>query len=290
MAAPVTSKIVYLNGQFLDKDDAKVSILDRGFVFGDGIYEVVPIVNSKLVDKDEFWERFQRSLSQIELELPMKKDEFEQILYTLIEKNQLKEGGAYMQLTRGVADREFKFVKGLEPTLVAYVYETKIFDNEYANKGIKIISTPDIRWKRRDIKSISLLAQCYAKNEAYKAGVYECFMTEDGFVTEASSSSAFIIKNDTLITKPLSNEILPGIRRKNLLNLAGLIGLKVEQRKFTMDEVYDADEVFISAATLILLPVIKADGKLIGDGKIGKYAPKLRELYANKLKKEAGLI
>lgn len=290
MAVPSASKIVYLNGEFMDKNDAKISIFDRGFIFGDGIYEVVPVINSKIVDRVDFWERFERSLSQIDLSLPVAKDEFEKVLYALIEKNGVKEGGIYMQVTRGASEREFKFVKGTKPTIMAFIYSQEIFDHEFADTGISIISTPDIRWKRRDIKSISLLAQCYAKNEAAKAGVYEAFMVEDGYVTEASSSSAFIIKNDTLITKPLSNEILPGIRRKVLLGLAEQVGLKVEQRKFSMDEVYGADEVFISAATLILLPVIKADGKLINDGKVGKYAPKLRELYATKLKKEAGLI
>ncbi len=290
MAADGAENIVYLNGKFLDKNDAKISVFDRGFIFGDGIYEVVPIINSKLVDKEDFWERFQRSLKAIELELPIDKDKFEKILYALIEKNSVKEGGIYMEVTRGVSEREFKFIKGLEPTVMAFVYQKEIFNNEYAKTGIEVVSTPDIRWKRRDIKSISLLAQCYAKNEAYKAGAYESFMVEDGFVTEASSSSAFIIKNDTLITKPLSNEILPGIRRKVLLTLANEVGLKVEQRKFTMDEVYSADEVFISAATLILLPVIKADGKPINNAKIGKYSPKLRELYIERLKKEARLI
>ncbi|ABK83358.1 D-alanine aminotransferase [Campylobacter fetus subsp. venerealis str. 84-112] len=290
MAAGDAENIVYLNGEFLNKNDAKISIFDRGFIFGDGIYEVVPIINSKLVDKEDFWDRFQRSLKAIELELPIDKDEFEKILYALIEKNSVKEGGIYMEVTRGVSEREFKFIKGLKPTVMAFVYQKEIFNNEYAKTGIEIISTPDIRWKRRDIKSISLLAQCYAKNEAYKVGAYESFMVEDGFVTEASSSSAFIIKDDTLITKPLSNEILPGIRRKVLLALANKAGLRVEQRKFTMDEVYNADEVFISAATLILLPVIKADGKPINNAKIGKYSPKLRELYIERLKKEAGLM
>ncbi|MCD8213701.1 MAG: aminotransferase class IV, partial [Campylobacter sp.] len=177
----------------------------------------------------------------------------------------------------------------LQPSVFVICYDANVLHNPLATSGIKIVSVPDIRWKRRDIKSVSLLAQCYAKNEAHKAGAYEGFMVEDSYVTEGCSSSAFIIKDKTIITKPLSNEILPGIRRKKLLNLACEIGLKVEQRNFSMQEVYDADEVFISAATLILLPVVQADGKLINNGKIGEFAPKLRELYAKNLLKEAGL-
>lgn len=278
---------VFLNGEFKNADDAKVSAFDRGFIFGDGIYEVVPVLNYKIIDKTEFWERFERSLTQIELALPYKKDEFEQILYSIVQKNSLKEGGVYMQVTRGVAPREFKFIKGLEPSVFIFCYESQILDNPLAISGIKTISVDDIRWKRRDIKSISLLGQCMAKNEAEKKGAYEAIMLEDGFVTEGSSSSVLIIKDETLIAKPLSNKILPGIRRKNLLEFAKKIGLKIELRNFTLDELYNADEAFISAATLILLPIIKVDENIINGGKIGKYTKKLRELYVQKFINES---
>ena len=280
---------VFINGEFLPSKEAKVSAFDRGFIFGDGIYEVVPVINSRLVDREGFWHRFERSLDQIELKLPYDKEKFEEILYEIISRNALKEGGIYMQITRGAAPRDFYFIENLTPSVFIFCYEASVIDNPLAKSGIAIVSVPDIRWKRRDIKSVSLLAQCYAKNEAHKKGAYEGFMVEGGYVTEGCSSSAFIIKDKTLITKPLSNEILPGIRRKKLLNLAREVGLKVEQRKFSMQEVYDADEAFISAATLILLPVIKADGKLINGGRIGEFAPKLRELYAKDMLKEAGL-
>ncbi|WP_169783952.1 D-amino-acid transaminase [Campylobacter curvus] len=280
---------VFVNGEFLPSKEAKVSAFDRGFIFGDGIYEVVPVINSRLVDREGFWHRFERSLDQIELKLPYDKEKFEEILYEIISRNALKEGGIYMQITRGAAPRDFYFIENLTPSVFIFCYEASVIDNPLAKSGIEIVSVPDIRWKRRDIKSVSLLAQCYAKNEAHKKGAYEGFMVEDGYVTEGCSSSAFIIKDKTLITKPLSNEILPGIRRKKLLNLAREVGLKVEQRKFSMQEVYDADEAFISAATLILLPVIKADGKLINGGRIGEFAPRLRELYAKDMLKEAGL-
>ncbi|CAM4089340.1 D-amino acid aminotransferase [Campylobacter armoricus] len=279
-------EIVFLNGEFVKASEAKVSVFDRGFIFGDGIYEVVPIVNAKIADKEEFWERFERSLAQIELQIPYTKEEFESVLEQLIIKNSLKEGGLYMQVTRGVASRNFALLKGLKPTIMAFAFECNVIDYELAKSGVSVISTADLRWKRRDIKSISLLAQCLAKEEAIKAKVFEAFMVENALVTEASSSSAFIIKDKTLITKPFSNEILPGIRRKNILKFAKELGLKIDQRAFSMKEVYEADEVFISAATFLVLGVIKADSKIINDGKVGFYTQKLREKYIEKIQKE----
>ena len=282
------SDIVFLNGEFLPKDKAKISVFDRGFIFGDGIYEVVPVMNGKMVDKIEFWERFKRSLKEIALNFPYKDSEFESILNELIAKNALKEGGVYMQITRGIASRDFAFTKGLQPTIMAFVYAANIQNNELASKGISVVSVPDIRWKRRDIKSISLLAQCYAKEMAVNAGADEGFMVENGKVTEATSASAFIIKDKTLITKPFSNEILPGIRRQNILKFARELNLSVAERAFSMNEVYKADEVFISAASLPILGVIKADGKVIANGKVGKFTQQLRQRYLQKMRNEAG--
>lgn len=283
------SNIVFLNGEFLPKDKAKISVFDRGFIFGDGIYEVVPVMNGVLIDKIEFWERFKRSLKEIALNFPYKDSEFESILNELIAKNALKEGGVYMQITRGIASRDFAFTKGLQPTIMAFVYVANIQNNELASKGISVVSVPDIRWKRRDIKSISLLAQCYAKEMAVNAGADEGFMVENGKVTEATSASAFIIKDKTLITKPFSNEILPGIRRQNILKFARELNLSVVERAFSMNEVYEADEVFISAASLPILGVIKADGKMIANGKVGKFTQLLRQRYLQKMRNEAGL-
>ena len=283
------SNIVFLNGEFLPKDKAKISVFDRGFIFGDGIYEVVPVMNGVLIDKIEFWERFKRSLKEIALNFPYKDSEFESILNELIAKNALKEGGVYMQITRGIASRDFAFTKGLQPTIMAFVYAANIQNNELASKGISVVSVPDIRWKRRDIKSISLLAQCYAKEMAVNAGADEGFMVENGKVTEATSASAFIIKDKTLITKPFSNEILSGIRRQNILKFARELNLSVAERAFSMNEVYEADEVFISAASLPILGVIKADGKMIANGKVGKFTQLLRQRYLQKMRNEAGL-
>lgn len=284
------SGIVYINGEFCEANEAKISPFDRGFIFGDGIYEVVPVVNGKLVDRLDFWERFERSLGEIELKCPLSREKYEAMFYELIKRNNITEGAVYTEVTRGVAMRDFDFSADLKPTCFAFAYSVEIFNNPRAKIGIEIVSLPDIRWKRRDIKSVSLLAQCLAKHEAHKRGAYECFMTENGHVTECSSSSAFIIKDGVLITKPLSNEILPGIRRKVILGFAREAGLKIDERNFTMDEVYNADEAFISAATLMVLPVIKADGREISGGKPGKFATLLREMYAKHLKQEAGIL
>ncbi|NLK66681.1 MAG: D-amino-acid transaminase [Campylobacteraceae bacterium] len=276
-------QIVYLNGEFIKAKDAKVSVFDRGFIFGDGVYEVMPIINSKLVDKNECFERLRNSLKEIEINFAVNESELEQMAYSLIKKNGIIEGAIYIEITRGVAPRNFVFLENLEPTVMAFVYKTEILENPLAKNGIEIVSTDDIRWKRRDIKSISLLAQCMAKTKAHRAGAVECVMIEDGFITEGASSSFFIIKDGVLITKSLSNSILPGIRRKNILKFASDIGLKIEERNLTLDEAFTANEVFMSAATWILLPVVKIDGKVINGGKIGKFSMKLRELYKEKL-------
>lgn len=283
--------IVYLNGEFLSANEAKISVFDRGFIFGDGIYEVVPVINKKLVDKAEFWARFERSLKEIELNPPCKtKDEFEKILYEIIEKNNINEGSVYIEVTRGTAPRDFEFLKGLKQTVFVNGIKKQVLQNPLAQTGIEIVSVEDLRWQRCDIKSVSLLAQCIAKTKAHRMGAFEGFMVRNGFVSEASSSSAFIIKNKVLITPPLNNEILPGIRRIAVLKFAKDLGLKIEYRKFTMDEVYESDECFISSATLLVIGVVKADEKVIADGKVGKFTQKFRELYKQKMQKEAGLL
>lgn len=283
-------EIVYVNGKYVDKKDAKISIFDRGFIFGDGIYEVVPIINSNLANKDDFWERFTRSLNEIEIKLNFTKEQVLEIIYNLIRKNNIIEGAVYLEITRGVAPRNFIFLEDLEPTFVSFVYECEILNNLLVKSGIKIISTDDLRWKRRDIKSVSLLAQCIAKTKAYKLGANECVMIENGHITEGGSSSFFIVKDDVLITKPLSNEILLGIRRKTILKIASKLNLKVEERNITLDEAYKADEVFMSAATWVLLPVVQIDDRLINGGKIGKWSKILRDEYVKVIKKEVGLI
>lgn len=281
------SDIVFLNGDFLKAEDAKVSIFDRGYLFGDGIYEVVPVINGKVIDKEPFFERFDGSLSKIGLKAPFCKADIVTILDTLIAKNDLVEGGIYMQVTRGVAPREFYFPENTPTTFMAFIFKKEIIDNPLAQKGVKIVSCEDIRWKRRDIKSISLLGQVLAKEEVHQKGAYEGWMVEDGFVTEGTSSAAFIIKDGIIITRPLSNAILPSIRRKLLMELTKTHGIKVEERLFTIEEALNADEAFMASATIFVLPIIEIDGKAIGSGKPGPMVKKLREMYIEAALKEA---
>ncbi|MDD4505397.1 MAG: D-amino-acid transaminase [Sulfurospirillaceae bacterium] len=281
------SDIVFLNGDFLKAEDAKVSIFDRGYLFGDGIYEVVPVINGKVIDKEPFFERFDGSLSKIGLKAPFCKADIVTILDTLIAKNDLVEGGIYMQVTRGVAPREFYFPENTPTTFMAFIFKKEIINNPLAEKGVKVVSCADIRWKRRDIKSISLLGQVLAKEEVHQKGAYEGWMVEDGFVTEGTSSAAFIIKDGIIITRPLSNAILPSIRRKLLMELTKTHGIKVEERLFTIEEALNADEAFMASATIFVLPIIEIDGKAIGSGKPGPMVKKLREMYIEAALKEA---
>ena len=282
-------KIVFLNGEYLEEDKAKVSIFDRGYLFGDGVYEVVPVINYTVIDKEPFFARFERSLGEIGLAWPMNKDEFLVMINELIKRNDVKEGGVYMQVTRGVAPRDFAYPKGVKPTVTAFTFSKNVIDSPLAKSGVKVAIVDDIRWKRRDIKSIALLGQCIAKEEASQKGAYEGWMVEDGFVTEGTASSAYIVKDGEIITRPLSNSILPGIRRKILLEIADKYDIKVQQRPFSVEEALNADEAFLSSATTMVYPIIEIDGKKIGDGKPGPVAKKMRQLYIESALEIAGV-
>ncbi len=270
--------IVFLNGAFVEARHAMVSVFDRGYLFGDGVYEVLPVIGGKLIDRENFLIRLKNSLSAIEIPWPYSEERYLDILTELMRRNEVEEGGVYTQVTRGVAPRDFAFPQ-LEPSCMAFAFKKSLIENPLAETGVAVVTVDDIRWKRRDIKSISLLGQCMAKQQAVTAGAYEGWMVEDGYVTEGTSSTAYICKDDTIITRPLSHAILPGIRRKSLLKLAELEGVRVEQRLFSVEEAYQADEAFLSSATTIVLPIVSIDGKTIGDGKPGKYAALMRKLY-----------
>ena len=272
-------KKVFLNGEFLSEEKAKVSVFDRGFLLADGVYEVVPVIAGKMIDVSPFLERFDHSLKALGLAWPMPQEECLEMLEQLMEKNSLREGGIYMQVTRGVAPRVFEFPKGLSPTFMAFSFEKSIIESRDAQEGVKVVTVEDIRWKRRDIKSIALLGQCIAKEQAVTQGAYEGWMVEDGYVTEGTSSSAYIVKDGVVITKPLSHAILPGIRRKLILEYAPKYGIRVEQRAFTPEEAYAADEAFLSSATTMVYPIVEIDGRQIGEGKPGEITRRLREIY-----------
>jgi len=273
------SRIAYVNGSFVPENEAKVSIFDRGFLFADGVYEVTPVIKGKLVDYDAHVERLDRSLSELKMAWPCTKPELRAMHEELVKQNKLDEGIIYMQVTRGVADRMFNFPKDTKSSLVAFPQVMKLVDNPNAKTGVKVITTPDIRWLRRDIKSIMLLAPVLGKEDAYQQGAAEGWMVEDGYVTEGTSSNAYIVKNHTVITRPLSNHILAGCTRRALFRLAKEHGVKIEERLFTPEEAYEADEAFLTSASQFVMPITEIDGHRIGGGQVGPVARKLRELF-----------
>ena len=278
-------RIVYVNGDYLPEDQGKVSIFDRGFLFADGVYEVTAVINGKLVDYDPHMERLERSLGEIRMGWPCGKDELKAMHLDLVKRNALGEGMVYMQITRGAADRDFKFPKDVKPTLVAFTQTGNLVDNPNATKGVKVITVPDIRWARRDIKSVMLLAPVLGKQAAYEAGAFEAWMIEDGVVTEGTSSNAYIIKDGKVITRGLSNRILAGCTRRSLFRLAKEHGIGIEERLFTADEAYAADEAFLTSASNFVLPITEIDGHRIGGGQPGPVTRKLREIFLEEVAK-----
>ncbi|MFD2205404.1 D-amino-acid transaminase [Kiloniella antarctica] len=274
------SRIVYVNGSYLPEEDAKVSVFDRGFLFADGVYEVSTVLEGRLIDNEAHLVRLKRSLNELQMESPASPSEIVEIQNELIKRNGLNEGGLYLQITRGAADRDFAFPKNTTPTLVMFTQEKNLLNSPAAEKGISVISVEDIRWGRRDIKTVGLLAPVLAKQAAVVAGVDDAWLYEDGYVTEGSSNNAYIItKAGTIVTRNLGNEILHGITRRAVLELANEADMEVEERAFTLDEAADAAEAFVTSATTFVTPVISLDGKAIGDGKPGPLAKRLRQLY-----------
>ena len=281
------SRTVYVNGTFFAKEDARVSVFDRGFLFGDGVYEVIPVLNGRIVEMSHAIERLNRSLGEITMAWPCSREEFKRVLEDLRQRNQLQEGYIYLQVTRGVAERDFAFPASIPSTFVAWTAVKKLIENPLAATGVKVVTVPDLRWKRRDIKSINLLAQCIAKQEAASRGAFEGWMTEDGVVTEGASSSAYIVKDNTIITRALSNAILPGIRRKVILKMAREHNMALVERPFTVDEALAADEAFMSSATTLVMPIVEIDGKPVADGRPGAVTLKLRAMYVEMILQEA---
>jgi D-alanine transaminase len=275
--------IAYVNGAYVPLTEAKVSILDRGFLFADGIYEVSAVLGGKLVDNASHLARLQRSVGEISLPLPESLERIVEIQRELIARNRLENGLVYIEVTRGAdVGRDFAFPKGVKPTLVMFTSVKDIVNAASAKTGIGVITVPDIRWARRDIKSVALLAQVLAKQAAAQAGAGEAWMIEDGKVTEGGSSSAFILtQNDVLVTRENSSSILPGCTRKAVVKLAEERQLRVEERPFTVEEALKAKEAFITSASLFVQPVISIDGRAVADGKPGPIAARLREIYTD---------
>ena len=273
------SRIVYVNGKYVPEEQGNVSIFDRGFLFADGVYEVTAIVHGRLIDYDPHMERLARSLAEISMAWPCSKADVRRMHEELISRNRLDQGWVYMQVTRGAADRDFKFPKNDGSTLIAFTQVKNLLDNPDAITGVKVVTVPDLRWKRRDIKSVMLLAPVLGKQQAYEKGGFEGWMVEDGKVTEGTSSNAYIVKNSTVVTRPLSTSILAGVTRRSLFRLAQDHGITIEERPFTPEEAYEADEAFLTSATNFVLPIVDIDGRRIGGGQPGPVTRKLRNIY-----------
>ena len=275
------SRTVYLNGAFLPIEQATLPVMERGFLFADGIYEVSAVLDGRLVDTAAHLARLDRSLSEIGIRNPHSADDWERLEAELVARNELREGVVYMQVTRGVAERDFGYPPAdTAPTVVMFTQAKRIVDNPLVASGAKVVTVPDLRWKRRDIKSVALLAQVLAKQQAVEAGAAEAFMVEDGAITEGSSSTVFIVTAEgALVTRPLSTALLPGITRATVLALADETGATLEERAIAVEEAHEAAEVFYTSASSFVMPVVSLDGRRVGDGRPGPVTKRMRELY-----------
>jgi len=272
--------IAYLNGSFLPLEQARVSVLDRGFLFADGIYEVAAVIDGKLVDSASHLARLERSTGAIGIALPLSLAEIEAAQKELVARNGLSEGLVYLQITRGAdATRDFLPSPDIRPTLVMFAQAKHFLDVPAARDGIAVATMPDLRWARRDIKSVGLLAQAMAKRAAAEAGAQEAWMVEDGFVTEGASSTAFIVTEDGVVTRPYSQAVLAGCTGAALTALAEENGIGIIRRPFTVAEALAAKEAFITSASTLCQSVVRIDGQEIGGGKPGPIAMRLRALY-----------
>lgn len=281
-------RIVYINGEFLPEAEAKLSIFDRGFLFGDGIYEVTSVLDGKLIDSDLHMARLQRSAGEIDIRLPVTTQQIVEAERRLVQDNKLEEGMIYLQLTRGAEDRNFLFSADLAPTLVMFTQAKQLLGSPQEATGLSVKSVPDQRWARRDIKSVCLLPQVMAKRLAKADGCDEAWMIEDGHVTEGASSTAYIITADKkLITRGNSNKTLPGCTRQAALQLVAEAGLTLEERSFTLEEALDAEEAALTSASNFVMSVTTIDGKPVGTGKPGPLVKRLRELYLDYARRTA---
>ena len=281
------SKIAYLNSKFVNFKNAKIHIEDRGLQFSDSVYEVVPFYNKKLIDFKFHIKRLNYSIKELQINYTIKENKLEKIFNRIILLSKLKNGLVYLQLTRGIQSRDHVFKKNLRPNLIIYAINRKLNLPDNNNfKGEKAITFNDLRWKRRDIKSVSLLGNVLAKNAAAKKNAYEAILIDNGIVTEATASNVWIVKKNKLITHPTNTDILKGITRQSIKKLVQSNSLKLVEKCFTLKEMYAADEVFITSSGNFVTPIIKIDYKKINRGKIGKITLKLANLYMNLFRNE----
>jgi len=276
------SRIAYVNGQYVPHGQASVHVEDRGYQFADGVYEVVTIVGSHMIDEEGHLDRLWRSLGELKIDAPMKRDPLKMVMREVIRQNGIENGIIYLQVTRGVAPRDHPFPKHTAPALVMTAKRLSLdAADKKAEKGINVITVPDIRWARRDIKSVSLLPNVLAKQEATENDAYEAFQVDDdGMVTEGSSTNAWIVTQEgKVVTRPTGNDILAGITRASLIRELEKNDVRFELRPFSADELHSAREVFLTSSTSYVLPVVKVDDHVIGNGQPGSISNKLRDIY-----------
>ena len=285
------TRTVYLNGEYFSENEAKISIFDRGFLMADAVYEVTSVLDGKLIDFKGHADRLNRSLDELDIKNPISYEELLEVHRELVRLNNIDEGLVYIQITRGApSDRDFVYPNPDEadPTVVLFTQNKPgLANSQSAKNGLKVISINDERWGRRDIKTVQLLYPSMGKMMAKKAGADDAWMVQDGYVTEGTSNNAYIIKNNKIVTRGLSNDILHGITRAAVLRFATEAQMQVEERNFTLDEAYEADEAFITSASTFVMPVIEIDGNKIGQGVPGSSSSRLREIYLEESKKLA---
>ncbi len=273
-------RVVYVNGKYLKEDDAKISIFDRSILFSDSIYEVTSVVNKKLIDFDSHMKRLDRSMKELHFNKKINHTTILDFHRKLVEENNLQEGIVYLQISRGVVDRDFTITNNnIEPTIFAFTQEKKILESENAKKGIKVMTTDDLRWKRCDIKTTQLLYPSLAKTDSFKKGFDDAWMIRNGFIMEGTSNNAWIIKNKIILTRQSDNLILGGITREAVTNCANALKYQVITKPFTLVDAQSSDEAFITSATAFVTPVIKINSSTVGDGKPGVFTKALREEY-----------
>ena len=275
------SRISYVNGVYLPHAQAGVHIEDRGFLFADGVYEVIGLVNGRYADERGHLGRLERSMAELQLKAPLSRGALRFIMRELVRRNRVQNAAIYIQVTRGVAKRDFKFpAKEVQPSLVMMCWPFRFDDNPNVQRGVKVCSVPDQRWARRDIKSVALLPQVLAKQKAAEQGCYEAIMLDDeGYVTEGSSSNFWIYKDGILKTRRADHTILKGVTRTAIYNIAKEKGIKIVEERFDIEEAKEAEEAFCTSATSLIVPVIQIDEKIVGGGVPGNLASDIYARY-----------
>ena len=271
--------MVFLNGKFLPIEEAKVPVLDRGFIFGDGVYELVPVYSRVPFRLDEHLARLERSLAETRIRNPYSRAQWRELIYRLVDAQSFDDQGLYFQVTRGVAKRDHAFPKDVEPTIFMMSNPLVTPPRELVQKGAAAVTAQDNRWLRCDIKSISLIGNCLLRQLSAEAGAVETILFREGKLTEASASNVFVVKRGVILSPPKSSLILPGITYDVVLELAGANGLPLELRDVTEAEVRGADEIWVSSSSKEVLPVVSLDAVPVGDARPGPLFGRMYQLY-----------